>query len=148
MTSTFTNSQRHIVWPDKLTLQTDTLKNNSTGSVESNTLKGVIASSGDTEVTVNRDFENNGVISGVEHLRVNINGKYTNASNSIMSGKNSFELGVTGNIINRGILNSIKDTTISGENITNENQVLLLVEKVLLSIIKALLLIKVKLSGR
>ncbi|TFT51357.1 hemagglutinin, partial [Proteus mirabilis] len=69
---------------------------------------------------VNRDFENNGVISGVEHLRVNINGKYTNASNSIMSGKNSFELGVTGNIINRGILNSIKDTTISGENITNE----------------------------
>lgn len=99
-------------------------------------------------MTVNRDFENNGVISGVEHLRVNINGKYTNASNSIMSGKNSFELGVTGNIINRGILNSIKDTTISGENITNENQVLLLVEKVLLSIIKALLLIKVKLSGR
>ncbi|MCD4627399.1 filamentous hemagglutinin N-terminal domain-containing protein [Proteus mirabilis] len=120
VTSTFTNSQGTLFGQDKLTLQTDTLKNNSTGSVESNTLKGVIASSGDTEVTVNRDFENNGVISGVEHLRVNINGKYTNASNSIMSGKNSFELGVTGNIINRGILNSIKDTTISGENITNE----------------------------
>ena len=48
VTSTFTNSQGTLFGQDKLTLQTDTLKNNSTGSVESNTLKGVIASSGDT----------------------------------------------------------------------------------------------------
>ncbi len=120
VTSSFSNLQGTLFGRDKLKLQTDTLKNNNTGTVESNNLKGVIASSGDNEVAVNRDFENHGVISGVEHLRVTVNGKYTNAANSIMSGKNSFELNVKGNIINYGILNSIKDSTISGENITNE----------------------------
>ena len=93
VTSTFTNSQGTLFGQDKLTLQTDTLKNNSTGSVESNTLKGVIASSGDTEVTVNRDFENNGVISG-ENI--------TNEKSGIIVGRESITIDNKGTFTNKG----------------------------------------------
>lgn len=120
VTTSLTNSQGILFGEGKLTLLTDKLKNNSSGSIESNNLKGAIASNGITEITVNSDFENNGIISGIENLRVNVDGKYTNTNESIMSGKEHFELDVKGNIMNRGILNSLKDTIISGQNITND----------------------------
>ncbi|WP_066749487.1 filamentous hemagglutinin N-terminal domain-containing protein [Proteus myxofaciens] len=116
----FTNTQGTLFGENKLTLRTGVLKNNGSGSVDSNDLKGVVASEGISDITIYTDFENSGMISGIKKLMMNIEGKYTNAVDSVASGEESLELNVKGNIINRGILNSVKTSTISGQNITNE----------------------------
>lgn len=117
---TFTNNHGTLYGKEKLKLNTNKLSNTGSGTVEDNNLDGVVASDGTTDITISTDFENKGMISGIKELLVNVNGKYTNGSKSFMSGENSFNLNVTGNVINNGTLNSTKISSITGKDITNE----------------------------
>lgn len=119
-TTSFVNSQGTLFGEEKLTVRTAKLKNAGSGTVDDNNLKGVIASDGIADLGVYTDFENGGMISSKDQLTINVEGKYTNSAKGIASGANLLNVTASGNIINRGILNSMKDTELNGKDISNE----------------------------
>ncbi|HEE8952023.1 MULTISPECIES: two-partner secretion domain-containing protein [Providencia] len=114
------NTHGTVYAKEKLELTTAELKNVSSGSLEANTLTGVIATDGITDIHITSDFNNSGVVSGIKGLNINIDGKFDNSIKSTLSGKDSFILTVKKDIVNKGTLNSDLNSTISGVNITNE----------------------------
>lgn len=116
----FNNNYGVIFSKENLDFSADKLKSLSSGSVANNDLEGVISSDGINNFNIKSDFQNDGVIFGKMELLLGVNGKYTNGNKGIISGKNKLNIDVSGDIINKGTMNSDKVTTISGINVTNE----------------------------